>query len=239
MLLNYGTQININPRNYYRSSLHEYVLENGCPEVIIVFAAAGVDIDIKDNDDETPLLNAIPRGATAVTKRLVELGANMNGTNKSSRDSAIHFAAHCDRPEILKILLEHGADYTVLECYGRNLAHCAAKIGSTEFVKVMTAAQMKDLDIELKDHIGKTPDEYIENRIVMTDREVGVHEAWGELISNLISLKSNAKVEQTMTVESESLDLEEHEQHEVRWGMPGAFPITAHTLEKEGNCSQF
>ena len=54
--------MNITPGNYHRSSLHEHVLEKGCPEVIGVFAAAGFDIDIRDNDDQTPLLNAIYRG---------------------------------------------------------------------------------------------------------------------------------------------------------------------------------
>ena len=106
------------------------MLENGCPDVIDVFASAGSDIDIRDNDDETPLLNAIHRGQTALVKRLLELGADVNGVNKSFCNSA-HFAAHCDRPDILKMLLAHGADYTVLECYGHNLAHCAAKNGST------------------------------------------------------------------------------------------------------------
>ena len=137
LLLAHDAKMNINPRNYHRSSVHAHVLENDRPDVIDVFASAG--FDIRDNDDETPLPNAIHRGQTAVVKRLLELGANVNGVEKSSRDSAVHFSAHCDRPDILKMLLAHGADYTVLECYGRNLAHCAAKTGSTEFLKVMTA----------------------------------------------------------------------------------------------------
>ena len=228
LLLTHGAKMNINPRNYHRSSLHEHVLENGCPDVIDVFAAAGFDIDIRDIDDETPLLNAIHRGQTAVVKRLLELGANVNGVNKSSSDSAIHFAAHCDRPDILKMLLAHGADYTVLECYGRNLAHCAAKTGSTELLKVMTAAQMKGLDTELKDHEGKTAGEYIESRIVMTDREVGVHEAWEEFIASLTPPQLETKVSETATVGRADLGLGEYEQCERRWKIPGAFPTVRH-----------
>ena len=236
LLLDHGAKMNVNSRCYGRSSLHEHVLESGCPEVIDVFATAGFDIDIKNNDDETPLLNAIYRGQTTVTKRLIELGANINGANKSSRDSAIHFAAHGDRPDILKMLLEHGADYTALECYGRNLAHCAARTGSTEFLKVMTAAQMKDLNVDLKDQEGKTPGEYIESRIVITDREVGVHEAWEVFVSSLRSPQFDTRMEGTATVKIQTLkNPEKHELCEGRWRIPGAFPITTRTLEKRGN----
>ena len=230
LLLAHDAQMNISPRNYHRSSLHEHVLENGCPDVIDVFASAGFDIDIRDIDDETPLLNAIYRGQTTVVKRLLELGAKVNGVNKSSRDSAVHFAAHCDRPDILEMLLAHGADYTVLECYGRNLAHCAAKTGSTQFLKVMTAHKLKGLDINLEDNEGKTPGEYMESRIVMTDREVGVHEAWDEFIQTLTRPQLRTQVTETATVRTTTFDLGEKGQCEKRWKVPGAFPtLTSNT----------
>ena len=229
LLLAHDAQMNINPRNYHRSSVHEHVLENGCPDVIDVFASAGFDIDIRDIDDETPLLNAIHRGQTTVVKRLLELGANVNGVNKSSRDSAVHFAPHCDRPDILGMLLAHGADYTMLECYGRNLAHCAAKTGSTQFLKVMTAKKMKGLDTNLEDHEGKTPGEYMESRIVMTDREVGVHEAWDKFVKTLTPPQLRTKVTETATVRTTALDQEENEQCEKRWKVPGAFPTTTYS----------
>lgn len=218
LLLAHGAKMNVNPKNYHQSSIHKHVLKNGCPDVIDVFAAAGFDIDLRDIDDKTPLLNAIHRGQTGVVKRLIELGANVNRANKSSRDSAIHFAAHCDRADILEMLLAHGANYTALECYGRNVAHCAAKTGSTEFIKIMTAAQMKFLDIELEDSEGKTPGDYIKMRIVMTDREVGVHEAWEELVASLVLLQSNKSVERDKT------ELEGSYQCKDRWKTPGAFP---------------
>ena len=88
LLLAHDAKMNIDPRNYHPSSVHEHALENGCPDVIDVFASAGFDIDIRDNDDETPLLNAIHRGQTALVKRLLELGADVNGVNKSSCNSA-------------------------------------------------------------------------------------------------------------------------------------------------------
>lgn len=55
LLLAHNAQMNINPRIYHRSSVHEHVRENGCLDVIDVFASAGFDIEIRDKDDETPL----------------------------------------------------------------------------------------------------------------------------------------------------------------------------------------
>lgn len=224
ILLSHGAEMNVNPKNYYRSSIHEHVLENGCTDVIDVFAAAGFNIDIKDNDDETPLLNAIHAGQTPVARRLVELGADINAVNKSSRDSALHFAAHFDRPEILKLLLAQNVDYTALECNGRNLAHCAARTAGAEFVKIIAGARLTGLDLELRDREGKMPGEYMESRIVMTDCEVGVHEAWEHFIASLPTPPSNVCAKEAKKVEKEGLDSRAREECGDRWEMPGAFP---------------
>ena len=90
----------------------------------------------------------------------------------------------------------------------------------------MTAAKMDGLNHELKDHDGKTPGEYMESRIVMTDREVGIHEAWAEFAASLTSPQLKGRVEEPARVRGEGLNLEEQEQCESRWKVPGAFPIT-------------
>ena len=185
LLLAAKARINVNPQNYLHSSLHEHVIENGCPEVITLFTDAGLNIDMKDHDDETPLLNSIYAGNTAVVKRLIELGADVNAANVSSHDSALHFAASFDRPEILKILLERSADHTALDCNGRTVAHCAARSGSTELAKILAEAGPKNLDLSALDFEGKTPSHYMSERVILTDAEVGVHEAWEDLVTSL------------------------------------------------------
>ena len=77
----------------------------------------------------------------------------------------------------------------------------------------MTAAQMESLHVELEDHEGKTPGEYMESRIVMADREVGVHEAWEEFVSSLTSPQLKTKVTETATVGTTVVDVGEHEQY--------------------------
>lgn len=188
ILLDKGAKNNVNSKNWHHSSIHEQVIENGCPEIMALFATKGFDIDIKDQDNETPLLNAIYAGHTAVVKVLIDHGADVNNANKSSRDSAIHFAANFDRPEILEMLLRKGADYNALDCNGRNLAHCAARTGSTKLVKIMSELSLPDLNYTIKDSNGYTPADYMSERIVMTDDEIGVHEAWEEMVAKLALL---------------------------------------------------
>ena len=229
LLLAAGAKNNVNPQNYHHSSLHEQVIENGCAEVMTLFAAADFDIDIKDHDHETPLLNAIYAGHTTVVKRLIELGADVNAANVSSHDSALHFAANFDRPEILRLLLDASADYTALDRNGRNLAHCAARTASTALVKIMTGTKLVGLDLEGRDSEGKTPCDYMSERIVMTDLEVGVHEAWEELVAALSlspppAYTSDKVGEKSGRVE-EVLDLE-MQTFETEWSkVPGAFPV--------------
>ena len=96
----------------------------------------------------------------------------------------------------------------------------------------MTAAQMESLHVELEDHEGKTPDEYMESRIVMADREVGVHEAWEEFVSSLTSPQLKTKVTETATVGTTVVDVGEHEHYERTWKTPGAFPTTTYLLAR-------
>ena len=225
LLFSHGAKMNVNPRNYHRSSLHEHKLENGCTDVIDVFAAAGFNIDIKDDDDETPLLNAIHAGQTQVARRLIELGADINAVNKSSRDSALQIAAHFDRPEILKLLLAHNADYAALECNGRNLAHCAARAASADFIRIIAGAKLTGLDLGLRDREGKMPAEYMESRVAMTDGEVGVHEAWEQFVASLPTPPSYVRAKEAEKVEREGLDSGARAESEDEWRVPGAFPI--------------
>lgn len=89
----------------------------------------------------------------------------------------------------------------------------------------MTAAQMEGLHVEREDHEGKTPGEYMESRIVMADREVGVHEAWEEFVSSLISPQLKTTVTEPATVGTTVVDVGEHEQCERTWKTPGAFQL--------------
>ena len=127
--------VNVHSRNteHSRSALHQlYKRGDGessdseTVEIIDSLDAAGIDVDVRDSDQETPLLNALYSGHIAHARRLIDLGADVNASNLSSRESAIHFAVIFNRHEILSLLLERGADYSAVNVKGKNIAYMAA-----------------------------------------------------------------------------------------------------------------
>ena len=71
----------------------------------------------------------------------------------------------------------------------------------------------------------------------MTDREVGVHEAWEEVIASLTPPQVKTKVSETAIVGRADLDLEEYEQCERRWKVPSAYPTIKHSTPIESGQS--
>lgn len=110
--------------------------------------------------------------------------------------------------------------------------------GSTELIKILAAANFTDPDLRAMDYEGKTPSDYMSERIVLTDMEVGVDEAWEELMAALVSpppaYASPISDEMSERV-VELVDAIEEDLEKVVWPrVPGAFPID--TAQKLGAC---
>lgn len=140
--------------------------------------AAGLDVDVRDIHDETPLLMAVFKGHTAVAERLIELGADVNSANLPSKDNSVRFAISYNRADIMPLLLSRGANYRSINSDGRNIAHTAATSANTNVVEILAKANLEDLDFHLQDNKGKTPFDYPNEREILIDAELGVHEAF-------------------------------------------------------------
>ena len=224
ILLDAGMRNNINAKGYNMSTVHVLAAKNSPVEIFNLMAQAGCDIDAVNTDNETPLLTALYCGHTEIAKRLIQLGANVNAVNFSSHDTAVHFASSFDRPDILPLLLEKGANYTALNIHGRNIGHNAARFASTRFIETMSTCNLKDLDLKKPDKEGKSAHDYINERIILADREIGVHEAFISLAASLQKAESNAgsKHETFDSPISESKN-----SHSGNCPIPGAFPVAS------------
>ena len=179
LLLNAGADVNIRDSSFQRTALHHLCHRpNATVECVELLVAAGLDIDVQDIHNETPLLAAVYWHHTAVAEKLIELGVNVNLENLPSNDSPIRFAIRFNRSDIIPLLLSRGANYRSINGIGRNIAHTAALSANTNVIDILANANLEDLDFQLQDKSGKTPFDYLNERRVLVDAELGIHEAF-------------------------------------------------------------
>ena len=218
-LVKANPQFRNNPLKKGRGVLHNAARTGNPGEVVDILVQAGADINSLNFDRETPLVNAIYHGRTEMAKRLIALGADVNIANISSQEGPIHFAGNFDRPEILPLLLERGADYTAPNYCGRDIGHCAALFAGVDFIDVMVRSNLKKLNIDKPDRDGKTARDYISGRIIMKDQEIGIHEAFDTLAASL------SPYSRLVLPREDSLDeLESQASLVTEIKPPGAFP---------------
>lgn len=184
-LLEVKADVHIQSAIYNRSPLHYLYQQVDNTDLIDLLINSGVDVDTRDADQETPLMNSIYRRFTPNARRLIELGANVNARNRSSQESPIHFAVIFDHHDIIQRLLDTGADYTAKNIKGRNIAHLAASMGNARTMEILSESKLIDLDVVSQDKFGKSPTDYIAERTTLTDSEAGLQENWIKLLESL------------------------------------------------------
>ena len=204
-----------------RCALHQAVIRGTPVEVIDRLIDAGVDVNVTDSDGETALMNAIYWGRTEIAERLIERGADVNASNISSSKSPIHFVGNLDRPKLLPLLLESGADYTSVNLQGCDLGHYATRFGGVELIQIMSQSKLPGLDLDKRDRDGKTAKDYMKERIVFTDREIGIHEAFETLAAYLAP---SSKLNKEVLEYSNEKDIESPVPMTFDPHIPGAFP---------------
>ena len=226
VLLNHNLNIHARNKLYSRTALHSFCKRDGPVEIIGQLIAAGLNIDVRDADGETPLLNAIFRGFTAAAKELLKCGANPNISNISSRDTALHFAVAFSRCDVLPLLFAKGADCTALNIRGRHLGHVAARVASIRTIQKLSSSQLTGLDLSLKDSYGNTPNDYMSDRKVLSRSEIGIHAAFVQFERSCDLGNPCVGPDPPTKTMTELDDVEAQDVNEKRQP-PGAFPEPA------------
>lgn len=197
------------------------------PDVVDLLVHAGADVDVRNGDGETPLMNAVYIGNTSIARKLIDLGANVNIPNYSSQDTAIHFAASFDRFEILPLLLEKGADYQAKNIHGRNILHMAAHRSGAKTVAALSKANLMGLDTSLQDYEGKTVYDYLAEREILSDMEVGLHENFQKLLAlHTLGAPLSTSPQKSANFADTVYDLESRQEPDSAYHLPGAYPIS-------------
>ncbi|XP_061481680.1 ankyrin repeat and SOCS box protein 3 [Rhineura floridana] len=129
--------------NYIRSK----TFEGTCPlhlsasrgnlECVAVLLESGADPNELTNDATTPLFLAVENGHAVVINLLLQHGANINGSHCWSEWNSLHQAAFQRYPEILKLLLDKGADKESVDDFGITPLFVAAQYGKLECLRIL------------------------------------------------------------------------------------------------------
>ena len=232
-LLDRNANVHARNRQYSRSPLHSFCKRAGTEGMIKHLVQNGIDVNDKDADGETPLLNAIFRRYSSAVRMLIELGADVNAANYSSRDAAIHFAVGFDYHEIISLLLESGADYTATNIRGHTVAHLAARTAGPKTMTILSEAKLKRLDLTIQDEDGKTAADYLVNRKILSKAEMGVHAAFEKLVQSIyadISTQENILTSSRIGLLDKN-DIQAQRFPKVCGRPPGAYPTASESQQ--------
>ena len=94
--------------------------------------------------------------------QLLDLGASKD-TNDGLGSSSIHLAIRKGNLAILEQLLLSGVDYTIVDEWGENVMHEAARHGTKKMYRILAEHGLAGVDLDARDILYKeTPAEYFE-----------------------------------------------------------------------------
>ena len=116
-------------------SLHQAITKKDIGKMTELLES-GVNIESRDNADNTPLIHASCNNLEAM-QFLVLQGANVNSYNRLTGSTSLHEAAERGQIEMMTLLLDNGADIESQNNRGFTPLFSAAKSGKLEAVKLL------------------------------------------------------------------------------------------------------
>lgn len=149
-LENLGLQVNtVNKEGI--SPLHIVASRNNNLALVSYLLSKGLEVDAKDTNGNTVLMNAVSRNTLEIVKVLVEHIKDINSVNKKGQ-SALSLAVQNNAPEVIAFLLEKGAKPSITDKDGNNISYYLAqsfsKDNSEAFFNKMELLKTNGFELE-------------------------------------------------------------------------------------------
>jgi ankyrin repeat protein len=139
---------------YYSSDSFFTAVRNGDYRAVKLFLLSGMDPNIKDDNDMTPLMYAAQNGDRLIAETLLQGGADVDVVQDGPfGKNALVYAAEYQKPEMVKFLLNYGAYPDVQDKHGMTPLMYAARKGNPQIVKYLILSG-SDVNIQAED--GRT-----------------------------------------------------------------------------------
>uniref|UniRef100_A0A336KTE3 CSON015122 protein n=1 Tax=Culicoides sonorensis TaxID=179676 RepID=A0A336KTE3_CULSO len=133
-------------------SLIHFIVRNGNLNALKVILHQKIDINSKNDENETPLQLACFKGKLSAVQFLLQNHADLDAQDIRGW-SCVHRAAQSGNIEVLEYLLENGANLNAKDKIGRTVLHEAAMAGQINMIKFLVS---KNIDLESRAINGRT-----------------------------------------------------------------------------------
>ncbi len=147
--------INENLDENGRSILFKAV-ENSDENETSKLISEGYDVNRTDLNGFTPLMVAVTKKNSAIIRKLIKAGADIDKLDTKNNTSPLLYAFHFDNLKAVEILVNSGADVSIKDYYGKNaLMYACVSLDDSEISLLKKIIRKKD--INSKDSGNSTP----------------------------------------------------------------------------------
>jgi len=137
-----------------------FAAEKGLVRLFDLSVNAGVELDLRNENDGSLLHSASQGGSADIVDRLLEEGFDPNEQDRYGR-TPLHYAAEMGRPDVARILLDHGAEIDARSLGGETAYNTAVWVGREDMVQFLTDAGADTGPREFPEltgpYLGQTP----------------------------------------------------------------------------------
>ena len=130
----------VNTANDLRMTPLSRACTNASAPLVDRLLKAGANPNTAIATGETPIMTCAGTGSVEAVQMLIARGADVNANEPSQHQTALMWAAAERHPEVVKLLIEHGAELQARTRKGFTALHFAAREGDLESARLLLAA---------------------------------------------------------------------------------------------------